>query len=98
MLMIGYHSYRRKEWLDSLPLFAAELNTALIWSFLSCYEVGNFNYMINKTPMVNGDPVGFKNLAIKSMLENSYVLQPLTLFLYTWRFITTLEREEENKI
>jgi hypothetical protein len=30
------------------------------------------------------------------MLGNAYKLDPVNIFLYTWQFLATLEREEEN--
>ena len=45
---------------------------------------------------MKGDIIGFRNYAIKSFLSNFVQLEPLNLFLYTWRFLSQLEREESN--
>ncbi len=40
----------------------------------------------------------FRNEAITILMAYTIKLEPLNIFLYTWRFLTTLEREEKNRI
>ena len=97
MFVVGFKSFKQKEFVAMLPLIVSQLNSALIWSCTACAEVGNFNYKINRTPFLSGDVTDFRDTAIKFFLINAINLEPLTLFLYTWRFIATMEREEQNK-
>jgi len=77
-----------------LQLIISQLNSSFIWSCTACAEVGKFNYKINGTHFLDGDVTGFRDVAIKFFLVNAINLEPLTLFLYTWRLLATIEREE----
>jgi hypothetical protein len=55
------------------------------------------NYRINGNHFLKGQQFSFRTLAIKNLLVNALVLEPLNIFLYTWRFLATLERKESNK-
>jgi hypothetical protein len=48
--------------------------------------------------MLNGNTNGFRDDAIREFLLDAIDLEPLSIFLYSWRFLATLENEEENKI
>jgi hypothetical protein len=60
--------------------------------------LGFFSYYINGDHILKGDPYGFRDQAIREFLFDAIDLEPLSLFLYSWRFLATLETEEQNKI
>ena len=45
---------------------------------------------------MSGDEHSLRNITIKSTLVSLIYIEPLNLFLYTWRFLSQLELEEEN--
>ena len=47
---------------------------------------------------MKGDHNSLHNLTIFVFLYNLIYLEPLNLFLYTWRFLRELELEEKNHI
>ena len=94
MIVVSYKSMKQNEFIAMLPLIASQLNSTFIWSCTACAEVGKFNFKINKTPFLDGDVTRYRDVAIKYFLVNAINLEPLTLFLYTWRFLATMEREE----
>ena len=79
-----------------LPLLATQLNSTLIWLCQAIYSVGAFNHYINDTQFLRGDQTSFRNLMIDIFLSNLIFLEPLNLFLYTWRLLDQLKREETN--
>ena len=46
---------------------------------------------------MKGNYVGFRNLMITAFLSELIYLEPLNIFLYTWRFLFQLQLEESNK-
>ena len=47
---------------------------------------------------MKGDPNSLRNWIIPFFLSNLIYIEPLNMFLYTWRFIRELEKAEMNKI
>ena len=45
---------------------------------------------------MKGDLYSLRNITIKSTLVSLIYLEPLNLFLYTWRFLSQLDQEETN--
>ena len=46
---------------------------------------------------MKGNIYGFRDDTLSLLLYNAIYLEPLNLFLYTWRFCETLAREETNE-
>lgn len=63
---------------------------------LSSAVIGYLNYMINGTELLKGSITGFRVNAMLTLLFQAIVLEPLNLFLYTWRFLVILEEEAES--
>ena len=97
-VLLGYRSYRKKQIIESLPFLASQLNTAFIWVCLASYTTGVFNLYTNGNRILNGKNYGLKDFVIQQFLLQAIKLEPLNIFLYTWRFLKILEVEEENNI
>lgn len=72
------------------------MNSLFIWSCLACEQIGWFNKKISGHISVKGGEA--RRGAIDSFLGYALLLEPVNMFLYTWRFLTTLEREEKSKV
>ena len=77
------------------PLFCSQLNTILIWTCSLVVQLGLFRSLTSGQLQVKGSV--FRNFGIRFFLSHIFVLEPLTVFFYTWKFIPTLEVEEENQ-
>jgi hypothetical protein len=47
---------------------------------------------------MNSGYYSLRNFEINAFLLNLVFLEPLNIFLYTWRFLRELEQEEDNTI
>lgn len=63
---------------------------------LSSAVIGYLNYMINGEELLKGGVASFRVNAMLTFLFEAIVLEPLNLFLYTWRFLVILEEEAES--
>lgn len=54
-----------------------------------------FVYLESNQFIVKGSPL--RQSAISVFLGGAINLEPLNIFLYTWRFLGALEREEQNE-
>ena len=97
-VVLGVRCYKKKILQESIPLLATQFNSALIWGCLSAVQVGHFNLLINGTPILKGDHYPLSRFMIPDFLMFMIYLEPLNLFLYTWRFMRKLEQEEKNSI
>jgi hypothetical protein len=96
LVVLGIRCYREQRLRESLPLLATQVNSAIIWGCLAVEEVGIFKYYINGTLIIKGDPESLRNWTIRIFLFDLIYLEPLNLFLYTWRFLRELEQGEKN--
>lgn len=64
---------------------------------MTTYSILSFQFFINGNQILKGDYYGFRDSAILTFLYTAISLEPLNLFLYTWRFLETLEKEESVK-
>ena len=64
----------------------------------ACFAVGLFYTGITVNSILEGNIFGFRDEAISVFLANATILEPLNLFFYTWRFLSTLEKEAESKM
>ena len=94
LVALGIRCYREKRLRESLPLLATQLNSAIIWGCSAAYQVGYFNYNINGTQILKGYSLSLRNFTIVDFLNNLIYLEPLNLFLYTWRFLRELKQVE----
>jgi len=77
-------------------LLATQLNSALIWGCYAAFQVGVFNYEINRTQIMKGKSYSLHFKMVNAFLYSLVYLEPLNLFLYTWRFLDELEQQEKN--
>ena len=94
---LTWRAYEEKQLIQSLPLLLSQLNTAFIWIFFACEQVGVFYLSITGEHLIKGDIHGFRDETLTVLLDTAIVLEPLNLFFYTWRFWATLEKEETNR-
>ena len=94
LVTLGIRCYREERLRDSLPLLATQLNSAIIWGCFAAGQVGAFNLFINGTPILKGYYLSLRNFMIRTSLFNLIFLEPLNVFLYTWRFLRELEQGE----
>jgi hypothetical protein len=92
LIALGWRCYRERRLLQALPLLATQLNSAFIWACLAAYQVGYFNFPINGTRIQNDGLTSLRRILIGSFLSKLIFLEPLNLFLYTWRFLSELEQ------
>jgi uncharacterized membrane protein YozB (DUF420 family) len=97
LVVLGYRCYRDKRLLEALPLLATQFNSALMWSFLAVYSVGVFNFIIDGNTILKGDIFSLRNCMITAFLNYMIFIEPMNLFLYTWRFLNELEQAETIK-
>ena len=93
---LTYRSIRQGRFFATLPLLFTQLNTVFIWVVLGCFVVGYERYSINGKEFIQASIFGFKYNALTTFMPQVIVLEPLNLFLYTWRFLITLEQETES--
>lgn len=55
-------------------------------------------YEINGSQLAHGNPHSFGHFVKSTFLGSAIYLEPLNIFLYTWRFLATLESEEIHHI
>ena len=85
-LVLSYKSYQRKIILFSWPLLVSQLSALFMWSCLAAFSIGKFHYRITGKQMLKGDYTASRDISMIALLENAIELEPLNLFLYTWRF------------
>ena len=93
LFALTYRSIRQGRFFATLPLLFTQLNTVFIWVVLGCFVVGYERYSINGKEFIQASIFGFKYNALTTFMPQVIVLEPLNLFLYTWRFLITLEQE-----
>ena len=71
---------------EILPLLIVELNTVFVWVCLG--------YSMLYLP--TADEASYRDTAVYLMLFFAVNLEPVNIFLYTWRFLETLESEMEG--
>ena len=96
LVALGIRCYREERLRESLPLLATQLNSAIIWGCSAAYQVGYFNYKINSTQILKGDRSSLRNWKIRAFLLDLIYMEPLNIFLYTWRFLRELEQGKNN--
>jgi len=57
---------------------------------------GFFNEIYFGAHLLKGHWLGFRDQTLTIMLSSAIDLAPINIFLYTWSFINTLERDTEN--
>ncbi len=92
LIALGWRCYWECRLLQALPLLATQLNSTLIWACLGAYEIGYFNLQINGTHIQKDGYLSLRNVTIDYFLFSLIYLEPLNLFLYTWRFLSELEQ------
>ena len=98
LVTLSYRCYKERKFLDALPLLATQLNSTFIWSCLAAYQVGYYNHFTNGTYLLRASYDSLNSRLIRTYLNTFIYLEPLNLFLYTWRFLDQLEQEEPNKV
>ncbi len=63
---------------------------------MTIYSILSFEFFINGGPVLKGDNYGFRDSAILTFLYTAISLEPLNLFLYTWRFLEILEKDANS--
>jgi hypothetical protein len=91
LINLSWRCYCEGRFLQALPLLATQLNSTLIWASVAAFEIGAFNYNINGTSIQNDGANSLRYFMINGFLVNLVFLEPLNLFLYTWRFLKELE-------
>ena len=87
---------QKRQFIQALPLLLCQLNTVFIWGCFSAEKIGYFNHQINQSQTLKGNFYGIRDSIIENILLEAGWLEPLSLFLYTWRFLDVIEKEEEN--
>jgi hypothetical protein len=98
LIALGWKCYQERRLLQALPLLATQLNSAFIWACLAAYQVGVFNFDINDTDLQNDGTLSLRYFVINAFLLNLISLEPLNLFMYTWRFLSELEQLVEKQV
>ena len=93
----AYRGFKTKQLIQTLPLLAIQFNTTFIWSCMLIERVRYFVLEINGQQSGHGNTHSFGYYAKSTFLGTALYLEPLNLFLYTWRFLASLESEEENR-
>ena len=70
----------------------------MIWGCIAADLVGFFANSINGTQEIKVYRDSFRHFLIYTTPGSLIFLEPLNLFLYIWRFLNQLEREETHKL
>ena len=62
------------------------------------YQIKRLIFKINGFSPIHHEQSYFWTFATSAFLQEAVSLEPLSLFLYTWRFLEILEKEEEAQI
>lgn len=87
LIMLTHKSYKQKQLLDSLPLLCCALNSSFIWMSMSVYSASQFYYFITGYSPFGRTFNGLKSDELGIFLSYAINVEPLSLFLYAWRFL-----------
>ena len=94
--VLGWRCYKERKFIEALPLLASQFLSALIWACVAAEQIGFFNYKINGTQIQNDKMLGLRFWIINFFTGYLTYLEPLNMFLYTWRFLAELELESTH--
>lgn len=95
LIFVIWRGIKNRNFVEGLPLFIIQLNSVYVWTCVIFLQIGWHKYGNCYQQHIKGN--AFAQGAVFNLLFGSLNLEPLNLFLYTWRFLDTLEREETNK-
>lgn len=101
IITFSVHTYRSLKggyFFQALPLLVSQLSNPYIWTSITVLYAGRFNYRIDEVQLIKGPFFGFRHDLITTFLSSTLYLCPMSLFLYTWRFLLILAQETESKI
>jgi hypothetical protein len=81
-----YHGWKDNRFQEIFPLLLVEINTVLMWFCLG--------YAWLYLPVLKLNSTNYSDQIIFTALRGSINIEPLNIFMYTWRFIETLESEQ----
>ena len=84
-VLLIYVARRDQRFLEISPLIFMQLNMIFVW-----ISIGTYFLYIRATQCTI---YGYRNYLIESLLTNTTNLIPLNVFLYSWRYLTSLENE-----
>ena len=64
---------------------------------MTVYQILHFSLYINFDQLIKGYLYGFRYLTIDTFLVYAVYLEPVSLFLYTWRFLHVLEKSGDSE-
>ncbi len=91
---VVWSAYKSKKWIEMLPLLLVQLNTVLIWTCTIWLMILEYYYYDTPGYYIRGNV--FRKSALNFFLKFILFLEPVTIFLYTWTFLSTLERGAKN--
>ncbi len=94
VVRVASSAYKNKNYLEMLPLLVIELNTVFMWTCIGYYQIGSYLDKVNGGTFIKGSE--FRQGAISELLGDANTLEPINIFLYSWRFLATLERHAFN--
>jgi hypothetical protein len=86
---VANSAYKNKNYLELLPLLFIELNSVFMWTCMAYYEIGCYSNEDGDAYVIKGSH--FRQGAIGELIGFTIILEPINIFLYTWRFLATLE-------
>jgi len=82
-----------------LPLLLTQINTAFVWSCAACVAFGvEYHGVTDGLTLLEGSNLSYRNLTLRLFLDFAPMLEPLSIFMYTWCFLGPLERESGNNV
>lgn len=88
LLMLCYVAIREKQLREIFPFIFVEINMLFVWISTGAYFL--FSNSIQYTEL------SFHKLAMDTMLSDAINLAPLNVFMYSWRFLQCLEKEDQT--
>lgn len=80
---LAYFGWREERKIEMFPLFFVALNSVFVWSS----QGAQFLFV----PIVAAPAPTYRNFAIDVMLSGAVYLEPINVFVYTWRLLDILE-------
>ena len=86
LLFLFKIAWYERRFLEIFPLILFEVNSLFIWSCSAAFEI--FILVNRHSPTWD-----YRYFLNDALLGNAITLAPLNIFLYSWRFLKSLERD-----
>ena len=90
LVMLIYVARRDQRFLEIFPLIFVQINMLFVWICAGAYFLFGIANQCSK--------LDFELVVVSVMLTNATNLVPLNVFMYSWRYLHSLEKENQGKL